>query len=255
MNLQTFIENYRRAFGEKPGLPLAFWYSDIPAGRTEKIAGCLFRCLPEVRAGNPVSLNAETIGCGGGKFYTGFADMPQRVPRFVSLQERYKETPELVTDCLEALGVPKAEKGWLNLARIDRIEAFDGIDGLFFPATPDMLSGLVAWAMFDTNAPDAVSVPPRIGLLHGHHAGGAGKPPERETGLSGTVRPFGQAVAGSGRTGVHRLDVPFLGNVRNDAPLLSFRHPRLGKGTEADRRFRPGMKAMTKPGKRFTISP
>ena len=159
MNLQTFIENYRRAFGEKPGLPLAFWYSDIPAGRTEKIAGCLFRCLPEVRAGNPVSLNAETIGCGGGKFYTGFADMPQRVPCFVSLQERYKETPELVTDCLEALGVPKAEKGWLNLARIDRIEAFDGIDGLFFPATPDMLSGLVAWAMFDTNAPDAVSVP------------------------------------------------------------------------------------------------
>ncbi len=35
---------------------------------------------------------AENIGCGGGKFYTGFTEMPERVPTFVSLKEKYKQT-------------------------------------------------------------------------------------------------------------------------------------------------------------------
>ena len=52
--------------------------------------------MSKVRGGNTISLNAETIGCGGGKFYTGFTDMPEHVPTFVSLKERYKQTPEMV---------------------------------------------------------------------------------------------------------------------------------------------------------------
>ena len=44
-----------------------------------------------------VSLNADVIGCGGGKFYTGFTDMPERVPTFVSLKEKYKDKIEIET--------------------------------------------------------------------------------------------------------------------------------------------------------------
>lgn len=28
MDIQTFIQNFREAFGEKAELPLVFWYSD-----------------------------------------------------------------------------------------------------------------------------------------------------------------------------------------------------------------------------------
>ena len=72
MEVKVFIDNYREAFGEKTELPIVFWYSDTPLADTEKINGCFFKGLKTVREGNPISLNAEVIGCGGGKFYTGF---------------------------------------------------------------------------------------------------------------------------------------------------------------------------------------
>lgn len=157
MEVRTFIENYREAFGIKAELPLVFWYSDQPVAQTGKINGCLFKCMDEVRAGNPVSLNAANIGCGGGQFYTGFIDFPDRIPSFVSLKERYKRTPEMVSEFVEELGVPRAAKEYLNFARIDKVGSFDRLEGLLFLATPDMLSGLTTWTYFDNNATDAVA--------------------------------------------------------------------------------------------------
>lgn len=157
MEVTTFINNYREAFGEKPALPLAFWYSDEPIAQTERINGCFFKTIPEVLAGTPVSLSVATLTCGGGKFYSGFAAMPERVPGFVSLTEKYKRTPEMVIDFLEKYGVPRTDRKYLNFARIDQIEVFDGIEGIVFFATPDMLSGLVTWALFDNNGDDGVS--------------------------------------------------------------------------------------------------
>lgn len=95
MEVSTFVHNYRKAFGEKPGLPVVFWYSDEPFAQTERINGCFFKAMADVRSGTPISLNAETVTCGGGKFYTGFAEMAERIPKFVSLNEKYKQTPEL----------------------------------------------------------------------------------------------------------------------------------------------------------------
>ena len=83
MEIEKFIENYREAFGEAAGLPVVFWYSDEETGHTEKIGGGFFKGMQEGRAGNTISLNAEVIGCGGGKFYTRFAPMPEHVPGFV----------------------------------------------------------------------------------------------------------------------------------------------------------------------------
>lgn len=156
MDIKSFIQNYKEAFGSKAPLPLLFGYSDQPVAQTEKIGGCFFKGLLQAREGQPVSLSAEVIGCGGGKLYTGFSDMPERVPGFVSLKEKYKKTPEMVVDYVNSLGMERAKKPYLNFIRADQAESFEGTEGVLFYATPDMLSGLCGWAFFDSNEPDAV---------------------------------------------------------------------------------------------------
>lgn len=156
MDIQEFIDCYRDAFGSKAQLPLLFGYNDQPIAATEKIGGCFFKGLQQAREGVPVCLSADVIGCGGGKLYTGFSDMPERVPGFVSLKEKYKQTPEMVVDYIEGLGMERVGKPYLNFIRIDKAESFDGMEGIMFYATPDMLSGLCGWAFYDSNEPDAV---------------------------------------------------------------------------------------------------
>lgn len=157
MTIQEFIHCYREAFGANAPLPLLFGYSDMPVAATEKIGGCFFKGLQAAREGQPVSLSVDVIGCGGGKLYTGFADMPERVPRFVSLTEKYKKTPEMVLDYVNRLEMQRATKPYLNFVRIDKADSFEGVEGILFYATPDMLSGLCGWAFFDNNEPDAVT--------------------------------------------------------------------------------------------------
>ena len=156
MELKEFIQNYREAFGQGAQLPLLFGYSDTPAADTAKIGGCFFKGLQAAREGTPVALSAEVIGCGGGKLYTGFSDMPERVPKFVSLTEKYKRTPEMVADYVKSLEMPRATKPYLNFVRIDKAKSLEGFEGVMFYATPDMLAGLCGWAFFDTNESDAV---------------------------------------------------------------------------------------------------
>ena len=156
MDIKTFIQNYREAFGSHAPLPLLFGYSEQPVAETGKIGGCFFKGLLQAREGQPVSLSAEVIGCGGGKLYTGFTDMPERVPGFVSLKEKYKKTPQMVVDYINGLEMERAKKPYLNFIRIDQAESFEGAEGVLFYATPDMLSGLCGWAFFDSNEPDAV---------------------------------------------------------------------------------------------------
>ena len=156
MELKDFIGSYREAFGEKAQLPLLFGYSDEPVAPTAKIGGCFFKGLQAAREGSPVSLSAEVIGCGGGKLYTGFSDMPERVPNFVSLVEKYKKTPEMVADYVRGLNMSRSAKPYLNFVRADQADLLDGFEGVMFYATPDMLSGLCGWAFFDSNEPDAV---------------------------------------------------------------------------------------------------
>ena len=145
MEIQEFINNYQEAFGHEAQLPLLFGYSDQPVAATEKIGGCFFKGFQAAREGTSVSLSADVIGCGGGKLYTGFSDMPERVPGFVSLKEKYKKTPEMVVDYIRGLGMHRAEKPFLNFVRIDKATSYEGTEGVLFFATPDMLSGLCGW--------------------------------------------------------------------------------------------------------------
>lgn len=156
MNIQTFIQNFKEAFGETAELPIVFWYSDTQEKDTEKINGCFFKGMKTVREGGIISLNAENISCGGGKFYTGFTEMPEHVPTFVSLKERYKQTPEMVIEYLQHMGVPRAEKRYLHFARIDKVKGLEEVEGILFIVNPDMLSGLTAWACYDNNSEDCV---------------------------------------------------------------------------------------------------
>lgn len=158
MEVKHFINNIRQAFGPKVQLPFAFWYADKPVNEElHKINGCFFKAFNKLMAGTPISLTVDRIGCMGGKLYTGFAPMNERIPQFVSLKEKYKQTPEMVIDFVEKSDIQPAAHTYLNIAPIDCIDRFDHVLGIFFLATPDVLSGLAAWTYFDNNADDAVT--------------------------------------------------------------------------------------------------
>ena len=231
MDAKEFASAYGEAFGPAAGLPLLFWYSDGPVRAVPKVEGCFFKALAEAREGSAVSLNAANIGCGGGKFYTGFAPMPPFVPAFVSQKEHYKQTPEMVLEFIGRLGVPEASGAWLNFARIDTpqaAEAFGTADGALFFATPDILSGLVSWAVYDNNADDAVCVP--FGSGCSAVVTQAVRENRRTQRLPGVVRPFGASVGRRLGAGVRRADVAFARDVRHDACKLSFRDPCVEQG-------------------------
>jgi hypothetical protein len=158
MNKNQFIENFRNAFGNYE-LPIVFGYSEHPMVVLNKTRGCFIKDLKPAREGGTISLNLDTISCSGGKTYTGFMALPPYIPNFVSLKERYKETPEMVADFIKDMNMLDKEGLFINFTSIKNIENFDNIEGVLFFATPDVLAGLVSWALFDTNVPEAVSVP------------------------------------------------------------------------------------------------
>ena len=171
MDAKEFTAAYAEAFGPAAQLPLLFWYSEEPVRAVPKVEGCFFKALAEAGQGLPVSLNAGNIGCGGGKFYTGFTPMPPFVPTFVSQKEHYKQTPEMVLEFIDRLGIPEASGAWLNFARIDTD------------------AGLVRQQRRRRRARAL-----RIGMQRRRDAGRRGEPTGWPQRLSGAVRPLGASV-------------------------------------------------------------
>lgn len=157
MNVTDFIVHFREAFGEQMELPIAFWYSDTAEKESETIKGCFFKCFHKIRKGESIALSRHSITCGGGLFYTGFAEMAERIPRFVSVIEKYKESPESVLRYVQGLNVRRTDKNYLHFSRVDRLHDLNIAEGFLFFATPDQLSGLMTWAWFDNHNNDAVS--------------------------------------------------------------------------------------------------
>lgn len=154
-----FIQDYQNAFGKKADLPLVFWYSSKPVLEIPKTKGCFLRELAAARDGSTISLSRKNISCPGGKVYCGYDQAPPFISEFVSRKEKYKQNPELVTEFLKEIDPPKAPEPYLNITRIDQMTSFDKAEGVLFFASPDILSGLISWTLFDTNQNDAVSVP------------------------------------------------------------------------------------------------
>ena len=158
MEVSVFIENIQKAFGEKVQLPFAFWYSDKQINDDlKKINGCFFKEFEKLIGCEPISLSADRIGCMGGKFYTGFSTMNEKMPMFVSSKEKYKKSSELVLDFVEKANVQITTRQYLNISPITELENFNNVVGIFFLATPDMLLGLASWTFYDNNSDDAIT--------------------------------------------------------------------------------------------------
>ena len=139
MSIEEFIVKYREAFGERVPLPIAFGYSDKAVTEVRKIARCMIGAIRKVCEGQPLTLSAGNVLCGGG-----------------SLVEHYKQTPGQVREYVDRLGIQLTEKPYLNFMRLDQLDSLEGVEGILFFATPDVLSGLCSWAFYDNNADDAV---------------------------------------------------------------------------------------------------
>lgn len=157
MDVKAFIDNFREAFGWAAKLPIAFWYSESPVAEPQHVNGCFFKAFGQLHEGLALAFDAATVACGGGRLYTGFSPMPPTVPNFVSGKEKYKQTPEMVSEFVAALDIPDESARYLNFMRVDGLQSFDDIEGVIFVAAPDVLSGLLTWTWYDTNAEDAVA--------------------------------------------------------------------------------------------------
>ncbi|MDR2084994.1 MAG: DUF169 domain-containing protein [Bacteroidales bacterium] len=159
MNQKQFVEYYRKGFGDKAELPLAFWYSDKAIAEPIEHKGCYIGAMQAARYGEILSSKAENISCPGGRLWSGFVPQRPNLPHFISVIERYKKDEELAAEFLNSFPREEQAGKCINFARIDKIDSFDNLEGIIFFATPDILSGLVSWCMFDTNDANAVSAP------------------------------------------------------------------------------------------------
>ena len=159
MKPTDFISQYTEFFGDSATLPIAVVYSDTPMGEISKVPGCMFKQFHRAYRGETVILDAENFTCGGGKSYSGLGPLPEHVFNFVSMCERYKQSPETARNSIEAIGAELSGKPYLNFVRIDRLDSFDDMEGLIIFAGPDVVSGLFTWANYDSDDINAVQSP------------------------------------------------------------------------------------------------
>jgi hypothetical protein len=165
-----FVELWRRYFAGAE-LPIVFFYRDGPSAETRGPEAASTRCLvaglSKARRGETLCLDAEGIGCSGGKRYLGFArEVRPGFEFFLSCGipgkmegERYKETPELVREILANAPDFRAPAPFIVFKRWDRVEPSDDPAVAIFFATADVLSGLFTLASYDLAFPEGVIAP------------------------------------------------------------------------------------------------
>lgn len=156
MTPQQFVLKFREAFGNVASMPIAFWYGDNAVNPESRVPRCMIGAIRKVCDGNPLTLTAENVQCGGGGLYTAFRPMFEGVPVFVSHNEHYKKTPEQVRAYVESLDIEITDKPYLNFVSVDKLDSWNGVEAVVFFATPDILSGLCTWTFYDNDAEDAV---------------------------------------------------------------------------------------------------
>ena len=165
-----FIKKWQTYFNA-PELPITFYYTDREEDvkRVKPPSGhqCLIGMLAKVRGGESLCFDADAIGCGGGKRYTGFTEgMRPNFEYFLSCGipgemegERYKKTPELVLEAMKIMPPFKAPARFIVFKRWDRLEKQDDPDVVIFFAPPDVLSGLFTLSNYEDAEPNAVFAP------------------------------------------------------------------------------------------------
>ena len=152
-------------------LPIVFFYTDAADRgkllRTPNRHRCLICDLGRVRRGASVSFAHDTVGCLGGKRYLGFSQaLRPEFPYFLSCGipgkikgERYKKSPELVTEQMKHQLPFSAPARYIVFKRWDRLEEVDDPLAAIFFAAPDVLAALFTLANFDEARSDAVITP------------------------------------------------------------------------------------------------
>ena len=166
---ERFVQRWRQYFAGAE-LPIVSFYTEA-RGRAEapqpKGHHCLICELGRVRRGTPLQFDADSVACGGGRYYLGFA--PGLRPGFEFFLscgipgemegERYKQSPELVEALMARMPKFEAPAPTVVFARWDQLDADDHPEVVIFFAPPDVLSGLFTLAGFDQARPDAVITP------------------------------------------------------------------------------------------------
>jgi uncharacterized protein (DUF169 family) len=165
-----FIDSWSEYFNSAE-LPLAFYYTD-QGDRAERVPApsahmCMIGVLARARKGAPLCFASGSIGCAGGRRYTGFSDeLRQGFEYFLSCGisgkmegERYKKSPELVREMLKLAPKFKAPAPYIVFKRFDLLGEKDNPDAVIFFAQPDVLSGLFTLANFDEVEPNGVYCP------------------------------------------------------------------------------------------------
>ena len=144
------------------GLPLTFQYSadtqNLPIVEAPKGHRCIIAQLTQVQRGKTLCMQADSVGCRGGKRYTNFTDkMFPGFECFLSHNEqgegeRYKQTPELAAAVLAPFGA-----GCASIIYHPYREQLDGTNravlGSFDPSArkcmkPDLLSFAIPFNKF-----------------------------------------------------------------------------------------------------------
>jgi uncharacterized protein (DUF169 family) len=167
---ENFIESWTKYFGSAE-LPLAFYYTDAEYG-SERVPVpsahmCMIGVLARVRKGSSLCFDVDSIGCAGGKRYTGFhSEISPTFEHFLSCGlpgkfegERYKKSPEIVREMLKIAPKFTAPARFIVFKRFDKLDEQDDPASVIFFATPDVLSGLFTLANFDEIEPNGVFCP------------------------------------------------------------------------------------------------
>jgi uncharacterized protein (DUF169 family) len=171
MTLKTrFIESWNQYFYGAE-LPITFYYTNAEDA-AERVATptahmCMIGVLAKVRKSASLRFDVDSIGCNGGKRYTGFShEISPTFEYFLSCGipgklegERYKKSPELVKEMQKIAPKFTAPARFIVFKRFDLLEQADNPDAVIFFATPDVLSGLFTLANFDQADPNGVFCP------------------------------------------------------------------------------------------------
>jgi Uncharacterised ArCR, COG2043 len=170
MAKNTFLKSWQ-VFFNNAELPLAFYYKD-EEDCTEQVPPptahmCMIGVLAKARKGTSLCFDIDSIGCGGGKRYSGFTNtISPTFEHFLSCGipgkiegERYKKSPEIVRELMKLVPQYKAPARFLVFKRFDALEETDNPEAFIFFAAPDVLSGLFTLANFDEIEPNGVFCP------------------------------------------------------------------------------------------------
>jgi uncharacterized protein (DUF169 family) len=153
-----FIELRNRFVG--PDLPIAFFYTDDESYakfKPNKVAHCLISYLNSVLEGERVCLDAETIGCAGGRRYLGFSqELRPDFEYFLSYGipgkvegERCKKNPELLWEMVKSYQPFQAPAKYAIFKRWEKLEPSDEPVIVIFVAKPDVIAMLFTLASYD----------------------------------------------------------------------------------------------------------